>query len=90
MAPVTKKVDSKSRVTLPPEFADSMVIMEIGPTGECIIRLAEVVPKPTAWFWKNPAAQELVSRGLKDATEGKISDFVPSSNAPWLDDSGDE
>ncbi len=70
----TKNVDSKGRVTLPPEFASALVIVKRLGKGLVQIVLAEAVPAPEAWLYKNPEALAMVMEGLEDAKAGRLSD----------------
>lgn len=45
--------------------------------GKIILEPMTAVPEREAWLYKNPEALASVKRGLKDAAEGKTSDFDP-------------
>ncbi len=88
---ITRKVDGRGRVSLPEELANSHITIKKAGDGTYIIQQLELVPRPTAWFWKNKAAQAMVSRGLKDLEEGRVSDFYPEDeDLSWLKTSGGE
>ena len=88
---ITRKVDARGRVSLPEELANSHITIKKAADGTYILQQLELVPRPTAWFWKNKAAQGMVSRGLKDLEEGRVSNFDPADeDVSWLKKSGDE
>lgn len=87
---ITRKVDARGRVSLPEELANSHVVIKKAGDGTYVIQQLELVPKPTAWFWKNQEAQAMVSQGLKDMAEGRLSDFNPDDeDVSWLQKSED-
>jgi len=73
----TRKVDDRGRVTLPAEFAGSHVRFIQEADGRYRIEKMVLVAEPTAWFWQNPNAQELVAAGLADIQAGRVSSFDP-------------
>lgn len=77
MAIVTRSTDKKGRLTLPKEFADSLVIMEQIGDSEIRIRKARAIPEDEVWLWKNPVASGKVLEGLKEARTGE---FVAGPN----------
>jgi hypothetical protein len=82
---ITRKVDARGRVSLPEELANCHITIRKAADGTYIIQQLELVPKPTAWFWKNQEAQAMVSRGLKDLAEGRLSDFsLDDEDVSWL------
>ena len=88
---ITRKVDARGRVSLPEELANSHITIKKAGDGTYVIQQLELVPKPTAWFWKNEQAQAMVSRGLKDMAEGRLSDFNPEDeDLSWLKKSEDD
>lgn len=45
--------------------------------GKIVLDPMKAVPEREAWLYQNPEALASVKRGLKDAAEGKVSDFDP-------------
>ena len=72
MPAVSKKIDSKGRLALGVEFANSTVLIEKIAHGEFIIKAAEVIPASEAWLFKNPEALEQLKRGIEQAKTGKL------------------
>lgn len=88
---ITRKVDSRGRVSLPEELANSHVVITKTGDGTYTLQQVELVPKATAWLWKNPDAQAMIKRGLSDAAEGRLTDFDPSEeDVSWLPPPDDE
>ena len=71
--PKTRTTDAKGRVTLPKEFADSLVDIEQVDEFEVRIRKVVTIPEREAWLWKNSKALGAVMIGL---TEAKGREFV--------------
>lgn len=69
-----KVLDSKGRVALGARFARQTVIIDDSNSDRIIITPAVVIPAAEAWILGNPAALDLLSRGLKDAREGRLVD----------------
>lgn len=63
---LTKKADSKGRITLGESFANRIVLMETR-GDEVVLRLARVIPEGEAWLYENEKALASVRRGLKQA-----------------------
>jgi hypothetical protein len=74
MAIVTRSTDKKARLTLPKEFADSLVIIERISDSELRIKKARAIPEDEVWLWKNPVAGGMVLLGIEEAKAGR---FVP-------------
>ena len=72
MAIVTRSTDKKARLTLPKEFADSLVIMEQIGDSEIRIRKARAIPEDEVRLWKNEVAGGKVLEGLKEARAGEF------------------
>jgi len=70
-----KKSESKGRLTLGNEFAESTFIVERKKNGSILLKPAVslVVPKEEAWFYQNQQAQKALAAGLEDAKNGKLS-----------------
>jgi len=45
--------------------------------GKIVLEPMKAVPEKEAWLYQNPESLASVKRGLKDAAEGKVSDFDP-------------
>jgi hypothetical protein len=84
MAGIAKKLDSKGRLVLGPEFANSTVLVEKIGDGQFIIKTAEVVPVREAWLFKNEEALSLVKKGISEAANGKVVKAA-KGNLSWLD-----
>lgn len=88
---ITRKVDARGRVSLPEELANCHVVIKKAGDGIYVLQQLELVPKTTAWFWRSQEAQAMVSRGLKDMVEGRLSDFNPADeDVSWLQKSEDD
>jgi hypothetical protein len=74
MATTTRNTDKKARVTLPKDFADSLVILERISDSEIRIKKAKAIPENELWLWNNPQALSMVLKGIEEARNGK---FVP-------------
>jgi len=84
----TRQTDAKARVTLPKEFADSLVSIERGDEFEARIRKVVTIPEREAWLWKNSKAIGAVMIGLAEAKAGEL--FDGPDVAADLDALGDE
>ena len=69
-----KTVDEKGRLTLGREFAGRTVQVEQEADGAIVIKFCRVVPEREAWLWENETAHAMVTRGLKQAHDGELSD----------------
>ena len=72
-------LDTQNRVTLGKLLAgietklfDAKVIK-----GKIVLEPMEAIPQREAWLYKNPKALKSVVQGLKDAQDGKMSEFDP-------------
>lgn len=72
MPTFTRSTDKKARLTLPKEFADSLVIIEQVDESEIRIRKARAIPENELWLWQNPVACARVLDGLKEAKAGEF------------------
>ena len=70
--PKTRQTDAKSRVTLPKEFANSLVDVEMVDEFEVRIRKVVAIPEREAWLWKNSNALGAVMIGLQQARAGEL------------------
>ncbi len=70
--PKTRTTDSKSRVTLPKEFANSLVDVVVVDEFEVRIRKVVSIPEREAWLWKNSNALGAVMIGLQQARAGEL------------------
>jgi len=68
-----KTLDARGRLTLGPEWAGALAIIEEVKPGVLQVIRAEAVPVREAWLRKKPKAFASVQRGLKQAMAG---DFV--------------
>ena len=85
MAGVAKKLDSKGRLVLGPEYANATVLIEQVAEGEFRVKAAAIVPIREAWLFKNAEALKLVSAGLEQAKTGKVVKGPLQKNASWID-----
>jgi len=73
----TKSADSKGRVALGKEFANTPVIIQrVSPTEVRVIK-ARVIPEKEAWLWENEEALARVSRGLRQSQNEEFADTPP-------------
>ena len=70
----TRTTDAKGRVSLPQEFADSLVQIEQVDEFEVRIRKVVTIPEREAWLWKNAKALGAVMIGLEEATGREFVD----------------
>lgn len=85
MAGVAKKLDSKGRLVLGPQYANATVLVEELGQGEFKVQTAVVVPVREAWLYKNREALELVQQGLEEAKTGKVAKGRLQKNSSWID-----
>ena len=80
----TKTADSKGRIALGKEYANSPVIIErVGPNEIRVIK-ARVIPEDEAWLWDNEEAMGMVKRGIKQAKQHEFADSPPDLDADDL------
>ena len=91
MSQSIKKLDSKGRLSLGAEFANSTVIIEEVLPGEFVIKAADVIPKMESWLYKNTKALAQVRRGLAEAKEGKLvrPRKLHEEDSSWIKDLSD-
>ncbi|QDV72138.1 hypothetical protein [Botrimarina mediterranea] len=68
----TKTLDSKGRLTLGPQYAGQLVIIDDSDSSQIVIRRAVALPVEEAWLFQNEKAQKLVAAGLRDAKAGEF------------------
>lgn len=70
----TKTVDERQRISLGEELKGfKRVQLFKNASGEILIRPLVEIPASEAWLYKNKKAFTSVKKGLKEATEGKVS-----------------
>ena len=69
----TRSTDAKSRVTLPKDFANCLVDVEVVDEYEVRIRKVVAIPEREAWLWQNPKALGSVRAGLEEARAGELA-----------------
>ena len=74
------KPDVKKRIVLSKALIDGDVTYHIycNEIGQILLDPHISIPVSEAWLYKNTIAQRAVSKGLKDAAEGKISKLNPA------------
>ncbi|NDC24645.1 MAG: hypothetical protein EBZ49_11045 [Proteobacteria bacterium] len=85
MAGIAKKLDSKGRLVLGPEYANATVLVEEVGEGEFRVQTAAVVPVREAWLFKNTEALNLVQKGLEEAKVGKLAKGALQKSSSWID-----
>lgn len=85
MVGIAKKLDSKGRLALGSEFANTTVLVEKLAGGEFRVKAAAVVPVREAWLFTNAEALKLVSTGLEQAKNGKVVKGSLQKSASWID-----
>lgn len=74
MTTITAKVDSKGRLLLGKKFASCLVIVREISDGLLQVVKAEAVPAREAWLYKNPEALAMVMEGIRQASQGELTD----------------
>ena len=69
----TRTTDAKGRVTLPKEFANCLVDVEVVDEYEVRIRKVVAIPEREAWLWKDATALASVMTGLAEAKAGRLA-----------------
>ena len=70
----TRTIDDRNRLTLGELLKGSRrVRIYKNDRGEVLLRPVVEIPASEAWLFQNQEALESVKKGLKDASEGKIS-----------------
>ncbi|MSP42537.1 MAG: hypothetical protein EXR08_04120 [Alphaproteobacteria bacterium] len=84
----TLRPDSKGRIALG-DFAKGISSFRISQEkdGRLILEPFREIPAREAWLFENPAALGKVRKGLKDASEGKLSRRGDFSKFTGADDS---
>lgn len=65
--------DQRGRITLGKQYANKTVIVE-DHDGDIVLKAAAVIPERELWLHKNPAAMEMVQRGLEQARERNFAE----------------
>lgn len=68
-----KRIDSKGRLTLGPDFANLVVLIHANRVGDLVIKKASVVPSHEAWLHANPEALKSLKRGLSQAKKRQFT-----------------
>lgn len=87
----TARPDDRGRITLGLVLTKDVSRYDVyinEETGELLLKPFQEVPVQEAWFYKNKAAQKLVTKGLEEAKEGKLSK-IDLRKSSWIDDSTD-
>lgn len=80
-----QQTDSKGRLTLGKAFANcTLIVEERG--HEIVLQRARVLPESEAWLYEDLAALAAVRRGLKQATQRRLSDGPNLDEAAKLAD----
>ena len=70
----TRTIDDRNRVTIGEFIKDSKrVRLFMNERGELFLQPLVEIPASELWLYRNKKAIESVTRGLKDAAEGRIS-----------------
>ncbi|MGE5608812.1 MAG: hypothetical protein ACM359_06140 [Bacillota bacterium] len=87
----TRKADSKGRIVLGEQYANTTLLVEENPDGSVTLRPAVTVPAREAWLYNNPAASKLVFEGLRQARQRQTTAPGPDLTAlqSWIDDLAD-
>ncbi len=68
------KPDAKKRVVLPGQVREGVTYhVYANSIGQIVLDPQVTIPAYEAWLFQNPEALGAVRRGLKDATEGRVS-----------------
>jgi len=74
----TRTIDERNRLTLGELIKGSKrVRLYKNKRGEVLLRPVVEIPASELWLFRNKEALESVKKGLKDASEGKISKLNP-------------
>lgn len=68
----TRTLDARGRLTLGPDWAGALAIVEEVKEGVVQVTLAEAIPAREAWLHRNPKALASVRRGLEQAKAGNF------------------
>ncbi len=78
-----RTADNRGRVTLGPEYAGKLLIIDGIDDFSCRITLAAAVPAREAWLYQSPEALASVVAGLEESKKGQVA------AAPDLDSDND-
>jgi hypothetical protein len=74
----TRTIDDRNRITIGEIFkGSSRVRMYKNDHGEVLLQPLVEIPASELWLFNNKKALESVKKGMKDASEGKISKLDP-------------
>jgi hypothetical protein len=74
----TRTIDNRNRLTLSGLLRNfKRVLIYKNDLGEVLVRPVVEIPASDLWIFQNKEAFESVQKGLKDASEGKISKLNP-------------
>ncbi|MFZ3106112.1 MAG: hypothetical protein WA105_01875 [Candidatus Hydromicrobium sp.] len=74
----TRTIDNRNRLTLSGPLRNfKRVLIYKNDLGEVLVRPVVEIPASDLWIFQNKEAFESVQKGLKDASEGKISKLNP-------------
>ncbi len=72
----TKTIDDRNRITLGDLLKGcNRVKLYKNSQGEILLKPLVEIPSSEAWLFENKEALESVKKGLKDASEGKVTKF---------------
>jgi hypothetical protein len=74
----TRTIDNRNRLTLSGLLRNfKRVLIYKNDLGEVLVRPVVEIPASDLWIFQNKEAFKSVQKGLKDASEGKISKLNP-------------
>lgn len=83
-----KKSDSKGRLLLGADFANTIFIVDQNDPSKIILQKAVIIPEKEAWLHKNEAAMNSLKRGLQQAKNKQFGQdpLANNKNMSWLDE----
>jgi hypothetical protein len=85
-----KKVDAKGRLVIT-ELAGELVQVEALNEDEFIVRRMKAIPAREVWLHQNPAAMEMVQKGLHDLNQRQlVADPTEGKDYNWLTEEDDD
>ena len=78
---IIKTVDSKGRLLLGAEFANSTVIVNRVHPTEIVVTKARAIPEHELWLLEHPKALASVLEGLRQAATGEFVENPPDFQA---------
>ena len=74
----TRTIDNRNRLTLSGPLRNfKRVLIYKNDLGEVLVRPVVEIPASDLWIFQNKEAFKSIQKGLKDASEGKISKLNP-------------